>query len=151
MRCPYCGSERTRVIDSRLMPPPEYSVKRRRECEVCFERYTTLETPQLNWPRVVKKDARREQFLEEKLRSGILRAFEKLPVATDRIEHTINQIKIKVLSVQEREVTTKQLGQWVLEALKDVDAVAYIRFASVYRRFETIDEFYQILESFSAK
>lgn len=151
MRCPYCGSERTRVIDSRLMPPPEHSVKRRRECEVCLERYSTLETPQLNWPRVVKKDARREQFLEAKLRSGILRAFEKLPVATDRIEHTINQIKIKVLSVQEREVTTKQLGQWVLEALKDVDAVAYIRFASVYRRFETIDEFYQILESFSAK
>lgn len=151
MRCPYCESERTRVIDSRLMPSPEYSVKRRRECEACLERYTTLEIPQLNWPRVVKKDSRREQFLESKLRSGILRAFEKLPVTTDRIEQTINQIKTKVLSVQEREITTKQLGQWALEVLKDVDAVAYIRFASVYRRFETIDEFYKVLDSFSAQ
>lgn len=151
MRCPYCESERTRVIDSRLAPPPETSVRRRRECESCFERYTTLETPQLNWPRVIKKDARREQFLESKLRSGILRAFEKLPISTDRIEQTIGQVKARVLAVQEREVSTKQLGQWALEALKDVDAVAYIRFASVYRRFETIDEFYQVLDSFSVK
>lgn len=151
MRCPYCESERTRVIDSRIAQPPESSVRRRRECENCLERYTTIESPQLNWPRVVKKDARREQFLEAKLRSGILRAFEKLPISTDRVEQTINQVKARVLAVQDREVSTKQLGQWALDAIKDVDAVAYIRFASVYRRFETIQEFYQILDSFSAK
>jgi transcriptional repressor NrdR len=133
------------------MLAPEHSVKRRRECEACLERYTTIEVPQLNWPRVIKKDQRREQFLESKLRSGVLRAFEKLRVTTDTIEQTISHIKTKILASQEREVSTKQIGEWALDALKDVDAVAYIRFASVYRRFETIEEFYQVLDSFSVK
>jgi transcriptional repressor NrdR len=100
---------------------------------------------------VIKKDQRREQFLESKLRSGVLRAFEKLRVTTDTIEQTISHIKTKILASQEREVSTKQIGEWALDALKDVDAVAYIRFASVYRRFETIEEFYQVLDSFSVK
>ncbi|NBV28598.1 transcriptional repressor NrdR [bacterium] len=146
MKCPFCSSEETRVIDSRLMQGSE-QIRRRRECEHCFERFTTLEIPQLNWPRIVKRDQRREQFLEHKLRSGVLRAFQKLSVPTEILEQAVSSIKKRLISTQEREISSEILGEWVLEELKLVDSVAYIRFASVYKRFESIEEFYKILDS----
>jgi transcriptional repressor NrdR len=122
-------------------------IRRRRECERCFERFTTMELPQLHWPRIVKRDQRREQFLEHKLRSGVLRAFQKLSVPTEILEQAVSSIKKRLISSQDREISSEILGEWVLEELKLVDPVAYIRFASVYKRFESIEEFYKILDS----
>ena len=146
MKCPFCSSEETRVIDSRLMQGSE-QIRRRRECERCLERFTTIEVPHLHWPRIVKRDQRREQFHEHKLRAGILRAFQKLPIPTEVVEHGIATIKKRLISCQEREVTSEALGGWVLEVLQSIDPVAYIRFASVYKRFESIEEFYKVLDS----
>jgi transcriptional repressor NrdR len=146
MKCPFCSSEATRVIDSRLMQGSE-QIRRRRECERCVERFTTLESAQLHWPRIVKRDQRREQFLEHKLRSGVLRAFQKLPVPTEVLEQAIASIKKLLISSQEREVSSEVLGGWVLDVLQSIDPVAYIRFASVYKRFKSIEEFYKILDS----
>jgi transcriptional repressor NrdR len=146
MKCPFCSNTETRVIDSRLMHQSE-QIRRRRECEKCLERFSTLEVPQLNWPRVVKRDLRREQFLEQKLRSGFLRAFEKLSVPTETLESAISNIKKRVITHQDREITTETLGVWVLEEIQKIDQVAYIRFASVYKRFENIEQFYKILDT----
>lgn len=140
MRCPFCAAEDTKVIDSRLASEGD-QVRRRRECLTCSERYTTYETAELRMPKIVKSSGVRESFEEEKLRSGIVRALEKRPVDTEIIEDAINRIKHKIRSTGEREVPSRSLGEWVINELRELDQVAYVRFASVYRSFEDINEF----------
>lgn len=145
MRCPFCGAIDTRVIDSRLSQEGD-QVRRRRECTECRERFTTFETAELTMPRVIKTNGNREPFREEKLRAGILRALEKRPVGSDQIEAAINRIKKKLLSTGEREITTQLIGENVMRELAKLDQVAYIRFASVYRSFQDVNEFREVIE-----
>ena len=150
MRCPFCGAEDTRVIDSRLASEGE-QVRRRRKCSACEERFTTYELAELTMPRVIKSNAAREPFHDEKLRAGIMRALEKRPVTIDQAEAAISRIRKKVLMSEEREVSSAQIGELVLAELKHLDEVAYIRFASVYRKYETPDEFLKEIESLQKK
>lgn len=145
MHCPFCGARDTKVVDSRLAGEGD-SVRRRRECIECEERFTTYEIAELILPRVVKRDGSRAPFDEEKLRAGMLRALQKRPVGTDSIEAAISHIKHKLRSLGEREVNSKVLGEWVMEALRSLDTVAYVRFASVYRSFEDVQAFRQEIE-----
>ena len=145
MRCPFCGAIDTRVIDSRLSQEGD-QVRRRRECTECRERFTTFETAELTMPRVIKTNGNREPFREEKLRAGILRALEKRPVGSDQIEAAINRIKKKLLSTGEREIPTQLIGENVMRELARLDQVAYIRFASVYRSFQDVNEFREVIE-----
>ncbi|MGQ0657869.1 MAG: transcriptional regulator NrdR [Chromatiales bacterium] len=141
MRCPYCTHPNTRVIDSRFVGEGE-QVRRRRECEKCKERFTTYETVELNMPRVVKaRDKSRETFSEEKLRAGMDRALRKRPVETDRVEAAINNIKRKLRASGEREIPSSRIGEWVMQELRNLDHVAYVRFASVYHSFEDVTAF----------
>lgn len=140
MRCPFCSADETRVIDSRLTEEGD-SVRRRRECEVCGERFTTFERAELRLPQVIKSDNRREAFDEAKLRAGLSRALEKRPVDAEAVEAMIGRIRHKLIASGEREIPSRRIGQWVMEELKDVDPVAYVRFASVYRSFEDVDAF----------
>lgn len=145
MRCPFCGALDTRVIDSRLSQEGD-QVRRRRECTECRERFTTFETAELTMPRVVKTNGNREPFREDKMRAGILRALEKRPVGSDQIESAINRIKKKLLSTGEREIASRQIGESVMRELARMDHVAYIRFASVYRSFQDVNEFREVIE-----
>lgn len=145
MHCPFCRSEETKVIDSRLASEG-YQVRRRRECLDCNERFTTFETAERNLPRVVKHDGRREPFNEEKLRKGIILACEKRPVATENIDTSINTISRKALGVGEREISAKVIGEWVMQELRSLDQVAYVRFASVYMSFEDVQAFKDIID-----
>ena len=140
MRCPFCGFEDTKVIDSRLVAEGG-QVRRRRECLSCAERFTTFESPELLLPRVIKTNGSREPFDEEKLRSGILRALEKRPVSLETIEAEIGHIKHRLQATGERELPSREIGELVMEALKRLDHVAYVRFASVYRSFQDLNEF----------
>ncbi len=140
MHCPFCNADDTKVIDSRLVADG-HQVRRRRECLVCHERFTTFEMAELVMPRVIKSNGVREPFNEDKLRNGIQRALEKRPVSTELIEQSINRIKSNLRATGEREIMTKIIGTLVMEELKQLDKVAYIRFASVYRSFEDIREF----------
>ncbi len=145
MRCPFCGEQDTKVIDSRLTGDGD-QVRRRRECLSCAERFTTYETAELSLPRVVKRDGRREPFSDNKLRKGMLHALEKRSVEMDRIEAIFNRIKRRMLAAGEREVPSRQIGEWVMEELRGLDQVAYVRFASVYRSFEDVRAFQEIIE-----
>ncbi|SRR5690554_126088 len=140
MHCPFCGTLDTKVIDSRLVNDGA-SVRRRRECTECKERFTTFETAELVMPRVIKSDGTREPFNEDKLRNGLLRALEKRPVSLEAIEQAIQNVKSSLRATGEREVTSQLIGALVMDNLKALDKVAYIRFASVYRAFEDIREF----------
>lgn len=140
MHCPFCNTQDTKVIDSRLVTDG-MSVRRRRECTACKERFTTFESAELVMPRVIKTNGAREPFNEDKLRAGLLRALEKRPVSMETIEKTVHAIKSSLRATGEREVSSKHIGNLVMEALKQVDKVAYIRFASVYRSFENLGEF----------
>lgn len=145
MRCPFCSAQNTRVIDSRLSGDGE-QIRRRRECVSCHERFTTYEEAELSLPRVVKQDGRREPFGEEKLRNGMLRALERRPVETDRVEEAIHRIKRQALTTGEREVKSRHIGEWVMRELRALDQVAYVRFASVYRSFEDVQAFRDLIE-----
>ncbi len=145
MRCPFCSEQDTKVIDSRLASDGD-QVRRRRECLSCAERFTTYETAELSLPRVVKRDGRREPFSDDKLRKGMLHALEKRPVETDHVEAIVNRIMRRMLAAGEREVLSRQIGQWVMEELRGLDQVAYVRFASVYRSFEDVQAFRDIIE-----
>lgn len=145
MRCPFCSADETKVIDSRLASEG-FSVRRRRECLACGERFTTFETAELVMPRVIKSDGSREPFNEDKLRSGIQRALEKRPVSTEQIEQAINRIKHSARATGEREVRGSEIGEWVMEELRKLDEVAYVRFASVYRSFQDVDAFRKEIE-----
>ncbi|MFT4799286.1 MAG: transcriptional repressor NrdR [Sulfitobacter sp.] len=140
MHCPFCSHGETKVIDSRLVADGD-QVRRRRECQECGERFTTFESAELVLPRVIKSNGNRQPFDEEKLRSGILRALEKRPVSLETVETTINQIKHKLRATGERELKTRDVGELVMGELRKLDDVAYVRFASVYRSFQDVDEF----------
>ena len=140
MHCPFCNADETKVIDSRLVAEG-HQVRRRRECVECHERFTTFESAELVMPRVIKSNGSREPFNEDKLRGGIQRALEKRPVGMEAVEEAINRIESKLRATGEREVDAKLIGNLVMEELKGLDKVAYIRFASVYRSFEDIREF----------
>ncbi|WP_448546632.1 transcriptional regulator NrdR [Thalassotalea fusca] len=140
MYCPFCSTTETKVIDSRLVADG-HQIRRRRECTTCQERFTTFETAELVMPRIIKRDGSREPFNEDKLRSGLVRALEKRPVSVEQTEKAINRLKSQLRATGEREVSSELLGNIIMEQLKDLDKVAYVRFASVYRSFEDIREF----------
>lgn len=140
MHCPFCSALDTRVIDSRLVGEGS-SVRRRRQCLVCHERFTTFEVAELVMPRVIKSNDIREPFNEDKLSSGMMKALEKRPVKLDDVEMAISHIKTQLRATGEREVPSQIIGNLVMDALKRLDKIAYIRFASVYRSFEDVREF----------
>lgn len=140
MHCPFCNADDTKVIDSRLVAEGN-QVRRRRECTACGERFTTYESAELLMPKVVKSDGTREPFDEHKLRGGILKALEKRPVSVEQIEAAISKICHKLRATGERELSSRVLGEEVMDALRELDQVAYVRFASVYRDFQDLSEF----------
>ncbi|MGR9043834.1 MAG: transcriptional regulator NrdR [Gammaproteobacteria bacterium] len=145
MRCPFCAAQDTRVIDSRLANEGD-QVRRRRECNVCKERFTTYEVAELSLPRIIKRDDVREPFDENKLRAGMLKALEKRPVDSDAIEQAVNRIKKDLMARGEREIPADELGEQVMKELSTLDHVAYVRFASVYRSFQDVSEFTDMIE-----
>lgn len=150
MRCPFCSAHDTRVIDTRLADEGD-QVKRRRECVVCKERFTTFEVVELALPRIIKRNGARETFNEAKLRSGMQRALEKRPVNVDAVEAAINRIKKALMAKGEREVPAHELGELVMKELSVLDHVAFVRFASVYRSFEDVSEFTEMIENLQKK
>ena len=150
MRCPFCSKEDTKVIDSRLVAEGD-QIRRRRECLSCSERFTTYEAAELLLPKIVKQNGVREPFDEVKLRSGIQRALEKRPVSVEQVEAAIGQIKHDLLATGEREVSSLTVGEEVMQQLKLLDHVAYVRFASVYRSFKDLNEFREEIDKLSAE
>ncbi|WP_097462299.1 transcriptional regulator NrdR [Mangrovitalea sediminis] len=148
MHCPFCGEADTKVIDSRLVADGD-QVRRRRECLSCKERFTTFETAELVMPRVVKQDGTRTPFDEDKLRAGMMKALEKRPVSIEEIEAAINRIKFHLRATGEREVKSLVVGEAVMSELRQLDKVAYVRFASVYRSFQDVNEFKEEIERLS--
>ena len=140
MNCPFCGTEDTKVVDSRIAMDGA-QVRRRRECPKCGERFTTYEIVEMTMPRVIKRDGNRERFDETKIRSGIMRALEKRPVSSDRVEDALMRIKHKITAEGVRELAASQIGDWVMQELKSLDQVAYVRYASVYRSFQDVQAF----------
>jgi transcriptional repressor NrdR len=145
LRCPFCGAQDTKVIDSRLAGEGD-QVRRRRECLVCAERFTTYESAELNLPRVVKGDGRRVPFDGRKLRVGMMKALEKRPVSTDEVDAAVARITRRLMSSGESEVDSRRIGELVMDELRQLDQVAYVRFASVYRRFEDVRAFREEIE-----
>jgi len=142
MQCPFCNTYDTKVIDSRLVGQGD-EIRRRRECVGCTERFTTYETIELSLPRLIKRNGSCVQFRLEKLRNGILRALEKRPVRSEQVDTTLSHIMRRLRASGEQEIETRILGEWVMSELKVLDEVAYIRFASVYRRFQNVNEFFE--------
>ena len=149
MYCPFCNADDTKVIDSRLVAEGG-QVRRRRECLSCSERFTTYEMAELVMPRVIKTDGSREVFDEEKLRAGLQRALEKRPVSIEQIEAALTQIKHFLQVTGEREVSSRMIGEEVMARLRELDEVAYVRFASVYRSFQDLSEFQEELNRLNA-
>ncbi len=140
MHCPFCGAIDTKVIDSRLVSEGNH-VRRRRECVTCEERFTTYETAELVMPRIIKQDGIREPFNEDKLLAGLNKALEKRPVSVEKVEEAVNRIKAQLRSTGEREIQSRDVGEQVMKELRDLDEVAFVRFASVYRSFKDLNEF----------
>ncbi|NQY27470.1 MAG: transcriptional regulator NrdR [Piscirickettsiaceae bacterium] len=145
MRCPFCGAADSKVIDSRLSTEGD-SIRRRRSCVECKERFTTYETAELTLPRLIKSDKSRAVFSEDKLRAGFLKALEKRPVSIDAVDMAVKGIVRQLIATGEREVESRLVGEWVMDALRELDEVAYVRFASVYRSFQDISEFREEIE-----
>ena len=145
MHCPFCQHEDTRVIDSRVADDGA-TIRRRRECAQCGERFNTFETVEIKLPSIVKSDGRREPFDERKLRVGIDRALQKRPVGSDAVDNVVREVIKQLRAVNEREVASRRIGEWVMQELKRLDQVAYVRFASVYRRFEDVQAFREEIE-----
>ncbi|MDJ0928710.1 MAG: transcriptional regulator NrdR [Gammaproteobacteria bacterium] len=145
MHCPFCSNPETKVNDSRLAGAGR-QVRRRRECLACGERFTTFETPELVMPRLIKRDASREPFDENKLRGGIVRALEKRPVSSEAVERAVDRIIHELQTAGEREIPSRQVGELVMETLRALDEVAYVRFASVYRSFQDVTEFQEEIQ-----
>ena len=146
MWCPFCRHENTRVVDSRLTRDG-MQIRRRRQCESCGSRFNTYEGPELKAPRIIKAGGARESFSEEKLRAGMLRALEKRPVETREVERAIRALLREISSVEDSEIPSSLLGEWDMRELSKLDQVAYIRFASVYKRFEDVQAFRDVIES----
>ncbi len=140
MYCPFCGHEETKVIDSRLAGEGR-QIRRRRQCLDCNERFTTFESAELVMPRLIKSDNSRQPFDESKLRNSMVRALEKRPVSADDFEQAIGRLVHKLRTMGEREVPSRLIGEMVMEELRELDEVAYVRFASVYRSFQDVTEF----------
>ena len=145
MHCPFCNHADTKVTDSRLAGEG-HQIRRRRECLSCGERFTTFETAELVMPQVVKNDNTRQPFDEGKLRAGIMKALEKRPVGRDEVESSIERICHRLRVLGEREVASRTIGEIVMEELRQLDEVAYVRYASVYHRFHDVDSFREQLE-----
>lgn len=145
MHCPFCGHEETKVIDSRLASEGS-QVRRRRECIRCAERFTTFESAELVMPRVIKSGGVRQPFDEGKLRTGLMRALEKRPVGMEDVEAAVARITHKLRATGEREIRSLQIGEWVMQELQELDQVAYVRFASVYRSFQDVNAFREEIE-----
>jgi transcriptional repressor NrdR len=140
MRCPFCNTPETRVTDSRYVDE-DNRIRRRRECSLCNERFTTYEIAELMMPQIIKRDQSRNPFDEQKLRSGMRRALEKRPVSADQLEMAIARIMRRLRATGERELSSTFLGELVMEELRQLDQVAYVRFASVYRSFQDVHDF----------
>ena len=140
MHCPFCSALDTKVIDSRLVAEGD-QVRRRRECITCAERFTTYETAELVMPRIIKQNGNREPFDESKLHAGLLKALEKRPVSIEKVDEAINRIKSHLRATGEREVPSRIVGEQVMLELRQLDEVAFVRFASVYRSFKDLNEF----------
>jgi len=145
MHCPFCGHVETKVIDSRLAGEGR-QIRRRRECLACSERFTTFESAELVMPLVVKTDRTREPFDEAKLRAGMGKALEKRPVSREALDEAVSRIAHKVRGLGEREVSSRAIGELVMSELRQLDEVAYVRFASVYRSFQDLDAFREEIE-----
>jgi transcriptional repressor NrdR len=145
MWCPFCNHEDTRVVDSRITGDG-MQIRRRRECSQCGTRFNTYEAPELKAPRVIKSDGTREAFSEDKLRQGMLRALEKRPVETREVERAVRALLREIRSVEDSEIPSSLIGEWVMRELSRLDQVAYVRYASVYRRFEDVQAFRDEIE-----
>ena len=148
MKCPKCGSEELSVVDSR---GDGATIRRRRECQDCQFRFTTFERVEISLPMVIKKDGRREPFDRAKLRAGVLRSCEKRPVSIEQIDRAVEGIELKVSELFVKELPSRELGELVMEALKSLDKIAYVRFASVYREFSDVRQFVDTLQSLGDK
>jgi transcriptional repressor NrdR len=146
MFCPFCGNQETKVVDSRLAGDG-YQIRRRRECIKCAERFTTFESAELVLPKLIKRDKSREPFNETKLRNGILTATEKRPISIETIEELISRVVRQVQKLGEREIQSRALGDIVMKELREIDEIAFVRYASVYRRFQDIEEFEKEIET----
>ncbi|MDO7597916.1 MAG: transcriptional regulator NrdR [Pseudomonadota bacterium] len=145
MRCPFCGADDSKVVDSRLSAEGD-AIRRRRSCVECNERFTTYETAELALPRLIKRDQSRSLFDEDKLRSGLLKALEKRPVSIDSVDSAVKVIIRRLIATGDREVESRLVGDWVMDALRELDEVAYVRFASVYRSFQDVNAFREEIE-----
>ncbi len=145
MKCPFCGSDNTRVIDSRPADDNN-SIRRRRMCDECGKRFTTYEKVETIPLIVIKKDNVREQYDRSKIEAGVLRACHKRPVSATQITKLVDEVETLIFSKEEKEIPSTEIGEYVMDRIKDIDAVAYVRFASVYREFKDVNTFMQELK-----
>ena len=145
MHCPFCQHEDTRVIDSRVSEDGA-TIRRRRECEQCGERFNTFETAELKMPAIVKTDGRREAFDERKLRTSFERPLQKRPVSAEQIDDAVRNVIVALRTSGERELASRRIGEYVMQELRNLDQVAYVRFASVYRQFQDVEDFREEIE-----
>ena len=145
MKCPFCGNLETQVVETRISEDADF-IRRRRQCGACEKRFTTYERPDVTFPAIVKKDGRRIEYKRSKVLGSMNLALRKRPVSTEQVDSAIERIEEKLLSVGLREVASNRIGELVMRELKKLDKVAYIRFASVYRSFEDIDEFRALVD-----
>ena len=149
MKCPFCGGSETQVVDSRVSEPGD-SIRRRRRCVACQKRFTTYETVELRLPQVVKTNGTRSDFDVAKLRNGFQRALHKRPVPTEYVDQAVERIRTRVLAQGEREIPSRQIGEMVMQELHQLDKVGYIRFASVYRSFQDVSDFRDVIKEVEA-
>ena len=150
MHCPFCDHEETKVVDSRLAGEGS-QVRRRRECLNCAERFTTFESPELVMPHLIKRDESRVPYDAVKLRTSFLRALEKRPVSTETVDESLARIEHRLHTIGERELASRQIGEWVMEELRNIDQVAYVRYASVYRSFQDVNAFREEIDRLQQK
>lgn len=149
MKCPFCGSDNTRVIDSRPADD-NTSIRRRRLCDDCIKRFTTYEKVETIPLIIIKKDNNREQYDRAKIEAGVLRACHKRPISADQINHLVDEVETEIFNREEKEVSSTLIGEIVMDKIKDLDSVAYVRFASVYREFKDVDSFMSELKKMLA-
>ena len=145
MKCPFCGNLETQVVETRISEDADF-IRRRRQCGACEKRFTTYERPDVSFPAIVKKDGRRIEYKRSKILGSMNLALRKRPVSTEQIDMAVERIEEKLLAMGLREVASNRIGELVMRELKKLDKVAYIRFASVYRSFEDIDEFRALVD-----
>ena len=148
MKCPFCAHLEPQVVETRVSEDADV-VRRRRQCSACDKRFTTYERPDVSLPAIVKKDGRRIEYDREKLRASMNLSLRKRPVSTEQVDSAIERIEEKLLTHGQREVASTRIGEWVMRELRKLDKVAYVRFASVYRSFEDIDEFKTLVDEVS--